>query len=155
MKEIDRQAIAEVIEILNHSESEITNKIPEKFMQFLYNNSDTEFKVNIDFNDEHWDDTIKQDTRVILALIYRDYIVSKEERDELLKEEYERLDKEEHELREKYNPDNLFKKNTNITEKQPKEQDNSYDNNMQLIEVKGEQWFKKIWKKIISFFGRK
>ena len=35
MKDIDRQAVAEVIEILNHSESEITNKIPEKFMQFL------------------------------------------------------------------------------------------------------------------------
>ena len=106
MKEIDKQAVAEVIEILNHSDSEITNKIPEKFMQFLQNNSDTEFKINIDFNDEHWDDKIKPDTRAILALIYRDYIVSKEERDKLLKEEQERLDKEEQELREKYNPDN-------------------------------------------------
>lgn len=148
MKEIDRQAVAEVIEILNHSESKITNKIPEKFMQFLYDNSDNEFKVNIDFNNEHWDDTIKQNTKSILALIYRDYIISKEERDKLLKEEKERLDKEEHELREKYNPDNLFKKKNNIVQ----EKDTNSIENMQLIEIKEDQWFKRIWKKIISFF---
>ena len=151
MKEIDKQAVAEVIEILNHSESEITNKIPEKFMEFLYNNTDNEFKVNIDFSNEHWDDTIKQDTKAILALIYRDYIVSKEERYKLLKEEQERLNKEEQESREKYNPDNLFKKKTDTVE----EKDNSSVNNMQLVEIKEEPWFKKIWKKIISFFGKK
>lgn len=151
MKEINKQAVSEVIEILNHSESKITNKIPEKFMQFLYNNSDSEYKVDINFNNENWDDTIKQDTKVILALIYRDYIVSKEEREKLLKEEQKRLDEEEKELYGKYNTDNLFKKSNKITEKV--ETDNI--NNMQLIEIKEEQWFKKIWKKIISLFGKK
>lgn len=150
MKEIDKQAIAEVVEILKHSENKITNKIPEKFMQFLYNNSDNNFKVNIDFNNEHWDDTIKHDTKLLLALIYRDYIVSKEERDELLKQEQDRINKEEQELREKYNPDNLFKKqNVGIEDK-----NTNTISNMQLIEIKEEQWFKKIWKKIISFFGK-
>ncbi len=151
MKEIDKQAIAEVIEILNHSESEITSKIPEKFMQFLHDNSDNEYKVNIDFNNENWDDTIKQDTKAILALIYRDYIVSKEERDKLLQEEQERLDKEEQELREKYNPDNLFKKKNDVVE----EKDINSINNMQLVVIKEDNWFKRIWKKIISFFGKK
>ncbi len=151
MKEIDKQAIAEVIEILNHSESEITSKIPEKFIQFLHDNSDNEYKVNIDFNNENWDDTIKQDTKAILALIYRDYIVSKEERDKLLQEEQERLDKEEQELREKYNPDNLFKKKNDAVE----EKDINSINNMQLVVIKEDNWFKRIWKKIISFFGKK
>ncbi len=143
MKEIDRQTVAEVIEILNHSESEILNKIPKKFMEFLYNNSDNEFNVNIDFNNENWDDTIKQDTKAILALIYRDYLISKDERDKLLKEEQDRLNKEEYELREKYNPDNLFKEKTDVVKK-----DNNSINNTQLIEIKEEQWFKRIWKKI-------
>ena len=31
MKEIDKQAVAEVLEILSNSEKEITNKIPENF----------------------------------------------------------------------------------------------------------------------------
>lgn len=150
MKEIDKQAVTEVVEILKHSESKITDKIPEKFMQFLYNNSDDNFKVNIDFNNENWDDTIKQDTKLLLALIYRDYIVSKEERAQLLKEEEDRIDKEEQQLREKYSPDNLFKKKTDVTD----EKDTNSINNMQLIEIKEEQWFKRIWKKIISFFGK-
>lgn len=149
MKNIDRQAVAEVIEILNHSKSEIKNKIPKSFMQFLYNNSDNEFKVNIDFNNEHWDDTIKHDTKIILALIYRDYIVTKEEREKLLKEEQKQIDEEKQELQKKYNTDNIFKKKTCFV----KEPSNLINN--KLIEVKNETWFQKIWKKIISFLGKK
>ncbi len=155
MKEIDKQAVAEVIEVLNHSESEIINRIPEKFMQFLQNNSDKDYKANIDFSNEHWDDTIKQDTKVILALIYREYIVSKEEKNRLLKEEQERLDKEEQELREKYNPDNLFKNNVTTTKKEKVEEIKENSINTQLVEVKEDQWYIRIWKKIKSFFVKK
>ena len=150
MKEIDRQAVAEVLEILNHSEKEITDKISDKFMRFLQNNADTEYEVNIDFSNEHWDETIKEETKAILALIYREYVVSKEERIRLIKEAQERLDKEEQELREKYNPDNIFKNNVTTTKQEEKEE----SINMQLVEVKEEQWYIKIWKKIKSFFGK-
>ena len=155
MKEIDRQAVAEVLEILNNSEKEITDKISDKFMRFLQENADKEYKVNIDFNNEHWDDTIKKETKVILALIYRDYLVPKEEKIRLLKEEKERLDKEEQELHEKYNPDNLFKNNVTTTKKENIEEKQEELNNMKMIEVKEDSWFKKIWKKIISMFGKK
>lgn len=155
MKEIDKQAVAEVLEILSNSEKEITNKIPENFMRFLKENADKEYKVNIDFNNEHWDDTIKKETKVILALIYRDYLVSEEEKIRLLKEEKERLDKEEQELHEKYNPDNLFKNNVTTTKKENIEDKQEELNNMKMIEVKEDSWFKKIWKKIISMFGKK
>lgn len=155
MKEIDKQAVAEVLEILSNSEKEITNKIPENFMRFLKENADKEYKVNIDFNNEHWDDTIKKETKVILALIYRDYLVSEEEKIRLLKEEKERLDKEEQELHEKYNPDNLFKNNVTTTKKENIEEKQEELNNMKMIEVKEDSWFKKIWKKIISMFGKK
>lgn len=155
MKEIDRQAVAEVLEILNNSEKEITDKISDKFMRFLQENADKEYKVNIDFSNEHWDDTIKQETKSILALIYRDYLVPEEEKIRLLKEEKERLDKEEQELREKYNPDNLFKNNVTTTKKEEIEEIKEESNNMQMIEVKEDSWFMKIWKKIVSMFGKK
>lgn len=58
---------------------------------------------------EDWDNNISEETKEILALIYRDYIVSPEERKELIKEEAEFEKQKELELREKYNPDNLFK----------------------------------------------
>lgn len=148
MEKIDKQAITEAVEILRHSEKKVTDKIPEKFMQFLYKNMDNEYNVKINFADEKWDEKIKSDTKVILALIYRDYIVTKEEREDLIAKEKAELEKEEKELREKYNPDNLFKKKDNI-------KDEEIINNMQLIEIKEDIWYKKIWKKIISIFGIK
>ena len=69
-----------------------------------------------------------EDTKAILALIYRDYIVSKKEREELIKKEQEEVEKEE-KLREKYNPDNVFKK-------KEKAEIQEETNNMQLVEIK-------------------
>ena len=152
MSQIDRQALAEALEILKHSEEKITNKIPKKFIKFLNENADSEYKVNINFLNNNWDESIKQDTKAILALIYRDYIVSEEEKQKLLLQEKDRRKKEEKELREKYNPDNIFKKDNNISKNQETTQQN---NNMQLIEIKKETWYMKIWNKIKSFFGKK
>ena len=150
MKQIDKQAVSEVIEILKHSEQQIMDKIPRKFIDFLNENTDKEYKAKINFNDETWDESIKEDTKAILALIYRDYIVSKEERNKLLEEEQKQINKQQQELYEKYNPDNIFKKKVDTSQKKDKES----INNMQLIEIKEEIWFKKIWKKIISFLGK-
>ncbi|MBQ9658580.1 MAG: hypothetical protein IJV31_07425 [Clostridia bacterium] len=150
MKQIDKQAVSEVIEILKHSEQQIMDKIPRKFIDFLNENTDKEYKAKINFNDEKWDESIKEDTKAILALIYRDYIVSKEERNKLLEEEQKQINKQQQELYEKYNPDNIFKKKVDTSQKKDKES----INNMQLIEIKEEIWFKKIWKKIISFLGK-
>ena len=80
-------------------------------------------------------------------VLYRDYIVSEDEKLKLLKEEQEQKLKIEKELREKYNPDNIFKKK-NIEE-------NIQINNVQLIEIKETSWFKKALDKILKFFGRK
>ena len=100
---------AEVLDIINNSEKEVKAKIPEKLYQQFEKNTDKSYKVNIDYSKEDWDNNISEETKEILALIYRDYIVSPEERKELIKEEAEFEKQKELELREKYNPDNLFK----------------------------------------------
>ena len=112
MEEFNKRAISEVIEILNHTDKEIVEKIPQKFINFLFENADNDYKPNINFYDDDWKNSVQDDTQAILALIYRDYIVSDDERKELLKEEQEDKLKREKELQEKYNPDNLFKKKT-------------------------------------------
>lgn len=106
-----RQAFAEVLEVIRNSNDDIKNKIPKKFIIFLEENEDKNYVVKIDFNNANWEDTLKQETLAVLALIYRDYIILQEERKKLLIEEQEELIKIENELREKYNPDNIFKKN--------------------------------------------
>ena len=80
---------AEVLDIINNSEKEVKAKIPEKLYQQFEKNTDKSYKVNIDYSREDWDNNISEETKEILALIYRDYIVSPEERKELIKEETE------------------------------------------------------------------
>lgn len=80
-------------------------------------------------------------------MIYRDYICTAEKRNALIQADKKELERIENELREKYNPDNLFKKkeeteNTSI----PKEN--------AIIEVKKESIFRKIINKIKAFFKK-
>lgn len=143
-----KQALSEVLEILNHTDISITKKIPKNFINFIYENIDKNYTCNIDFSDEKWDDNIKEETQCIMALIYRDYICSPEERAKLIKEEIAEEKRIEQEIREKYNPDNLFKKNKEIIPEELK-------NETSLIEIKKEPWYKEIFKKILKLFGKK
>lgn len=143
-----KQAISEVIEILNHSEKSIVERIPKKFIEFLYENMDKDYKVNIDFYSTNWEVSVKEETQAILAMIYRDYIVSPEERQKLIAEQKEEETRIEQELREKYNPDNIFSKIEPIKNEQPEPQ-------TQLIEIKSEPWYKRIFVHILEILGIK
>ena len=88
------EAFTEVLEVIEHSTKEIKEKIPKKFIDFLNEYKDENYVVEIDFSKENWEEDIKEETQAILALIYRDYIVSKEKRQILLKEEKEANDEE-------------------------------------------------------------
>ena len=129
MNNIYREAFAEVLEVIKHSNKNIKSKIPQKFITFLKNNKDKNYNVNINFYDKTWENTVKSETRAILALIYRDYIVSTEERKKLILEEKEENLKIEAELREKYNPNNVFKKNNSI-QKNYQQNINNYTNSI-------------------------
>ena len=108
---------------------------------------DKNYNPEINFNDENWKNQINSDTKAILALIYRDYIVDAEKRDKFIQEEKAQREIYEKELREKYNPNEIFKKKT-IKE-------NKEINNNQLIEVKEAPWYKKIIESILRIFGRR
>ncbi len=140
------RALKEVYVILENSEEKIKRKIPENFKLFVSKNMDKEYIPNISFNNEIWEDTIMEETQQILAIIYRDYLVTKEEREKLLKEESEEEKRIEQKLREKYNPDNIFKKN--------KEKDKSNDTNTSMIKIEEIKWYKKIISKILSIFKK-
>lgn len=79
-----REAFAEVLEIIKHSRKDIVEKISLKFIEFLKTNKKVDYTVNIDFSDENWINNIKTETKTILGLIYRDYIISQQEREKLI-----------------------------------------------------------------------
>lgn len=148
MSEINKKAVSEVIDILKHSEIEVTQKIPKKFIEFLMNNSDHDYIPNINYSEENWENGIEEDAKALIALIYRDYIMGEEEKKEVVKE----AQKQEQEMREKYNPDNIFKKNSKI-ENEKLQDSIEQDVPKTLLIIKEEKWYERIINKIKEIFG--
>lgn len=143
MSEINKKAVSEVIDVLKHSEIEVTQKIPKKFIEFLTKNSDRDYIPNIDYSEENWENSIEEDAKVLIALIYRDYIMSEEEKEKVIEE----AERQEQEIREKYNPDNLFKKNSKI-ENEKSQDDTEQEVQKSLLIIKEEKWYERIINKI-------
>lgn len=99
-----------------------------------------------------------QETRVILSLIYRDYICLPEKRKELIEIDKEQLRREEEILREKY-AINFEDRKQRIKEDNIPESDTSENNvqknNMYMTETKEEKWYKIIINKFLSFFKKR
>ncbi len=150
MSEINKKAVSEVIDVLKHSEIEVTQKIPKKFIEFLTKNSDRDYIPNIDYSEENWENSIEEDAKVLIALIYRDYIMSEEEKEKVIEE----AERQEQEIREKYNPDNLFKKNSKI-ENEKSQDDTEQEVQKSLLIIKEEKWYERIINKIKEIFGIK
>lgn len=143
MDTVYREAFAEVLKVLNYADKNLTIKIPSRFIDFLEENKDPNYIVKIDFTNDNWENTIKEETQAILALIYRDYIVSPEKRKELIAEETNVQQRIENEIKEKYNPDNIFSKS-----KQEEIIEDSIVNN----EVAMMKYKESIFKKIVNKF---
>lgn len=145
-----RQCLTEVNFILQHTEETYLKKIPLKFRKFLLDNEDKNYKVNFDVDKDFSEWKLKPKTKFLLALIYRDYFCNLEQKNIYDKKIRENEQKREEELREKYNPDNIFKKyiQGNIIEEKVTE------NEVALVEYK-ESIVKRFINKIKSIFNIK
>ncbi len=143
MEDIDRRVFNQIDEILKHSSDEISKKLPKNLQEFLKENQEKDYKPNIDFNTDNWQDYLLEDTIVLMGLIYRDYIVSKDERQKLLLEE-------EIEYNEKYNPNNIFKNKKNIQNQIEEIQSRE----TAIIEYKEKNFLQKIFDKIKHLFNK-
>lgn len=138
-------AATEVLELLKNFNKEDVEKIPNEFIDILESKKMNGYKVEFDYSKPLEELELRKSTKVMLGMIYREYWCNDEERKEydqlLRKNTYEN-----HKiLREKYNPDEIFKKNILKEEK---------DENIreQLVEVsESETWYKKLKKMIIKF----
>lgn len=109
MEESINQAFCEVYDILLHTKADLYAKIPKSFIKMIKENRDLKYKFTIDYSKNINEQKLQHETRVILGLIYRDYLCDPEEREKLLTEERKELQKIEEEKSIKYNPDDLFK----------------------------------------------
>ena len=144
-------AYKEVIEILNYVPDEDVAKIPQEKIDFYRNHMDNEYDYKIDETKDFSEQTISETTEAILACIFRDYWATPYQRERILaKERYDLENLLEEEKREKYNPDNIFKKNNDSEDVN----DTETTIGMQMVEYK-EPLYKIFINKIFSFLHSK
>lgn len=107
--DIDAEALAEVDVIIQMMPKEDNLKIPNEFKKFIKSRKSNDYIPNINKDIHLYQQDLKKDTKTICSLIYRSYLCSKDKKIELENNDRTILLQKEQELREKYNPDNLFK----------------------------------------------
>lgn len=146
------KACTEVLAIIPYIEQEYVKKIPTKFIALLEKISDKKYVPNLDISKNLKNQELLDETRAILALLYRDYICSKEERKKLLLQENKEKERIEKEKKEKYSVD--FQKLVENRRRDYLIKDEQLKSENALIEVTETKWYKKIFTKILNFFKR-
>lgn len=139
-------AYAEVDAILELLEDEYVNRIPAQVREFFKKEKNKEYILNIRSDIGLDGQKIKAETISLLTLLQINYLCdSEEERKEILKELQENDRQKEEELREKYNPDNIFKNRNNKLEK---------EENVAMVEYKEPSFIRRILDRIKILFKR-
>ena len=145
---MDGNAYAEVVEVLDNMSLEDRNKIPKKVYDFFIEKSSKDYIKHLNKNIALCKQEIREDTKEILAILLTNYWCRTEnEKNDLLKLFKENELKYQQELREKYNPDNIFKKRAQESAIEEK----NIENEFALVEYK-ESIFKKLINKIKNIF---
>lgn len=148
------EASAEINEIFKYLPKEEVEKIPSKLREFFKEASSKDYVTNINPDLPLDEQNIKEKTKDIIALIYRNYWCSEEERKELDQKLIENDKKFEEELREKYNPDNIFKNNVTTTKKEESEvKEEKIEQSLMLHET--EKWYQRFLDMVKKWFKKK
>lgn len=141
-----RQAYSEIDEFLGLLSIEKRNEVPQKLRELFTQEKDSNYRKGIDPTIPIKEQNLKEETLGIIALLNLQYWCKDEEEKQRLKNVYSKNEELYQEmLREKYNPDNIFKKKDTIS------QDREETQCLQMVEYK-EPLFKRIVNKILQIF---
>lgn len=141
-----KNAFKEVLYILQNAENELVEKIPQKFIDFLKNNMNKDYQINISTNVEIDKQNLLPETEEILTLIYRIYWATDEEKIEFCnndKEDFQKI---------KEIQKNQYKNIDEIFDKRKKADTVTLDNGLMI--VKKERLIKKFFKKLLNIFHK-
>ena len=146
-----REAFEEIYEIFNLMPKELMNKIPTKFYEMIEEERDTDYSPNIQEPLEK--QKLKNETIIILGLIYRDFLCSLDEKKRLQEKDAKELQEAEkkikEQIREKYNSYDIFENRNKIVSK---EEQPSKETRMTIVQK--ERWYQKIFNLIKGLFYR-
>ena len=140
MKNTINQAFSETYDVINHMSKEMQEKIPKSFINLIKENRDLDYKVNIDYSKDIKEQLLKE-TKIILSLVYRDYLCSSEKREELLALDIEEIRREEKSSQEKYKIDFDSRKKEKL---QDVEELKNKEQETLPIKVEKDKWYIKV-----------
>lgn len=150
-------AYTEVLDILKYISKEDYEKIPKSKIKVFEENSNKNYSFTYDENKTLDEQNVSEITKAIIAILFRDYWATKEQRYVIIKKQQEIKEQKQKELMAK------FEQNKNISEKDLKKVNVASDldldidyellgTNMQLYK-KEEGFFEKLVNKIKGFFN--
>ena len=143
-----RQAYSEIDEFLGLLSIEQRNEVPQKLRDLFIQEKDSNYRKGIDPTIPIKEQNLMEETLALIALLNLQYWCKDESEKQRLKNVYSKNEELYQEmLREKYNPDNIFKKKDTISE------DKEETQCLQIVEYK-EPLFKRIVNRILQIFRR-
>ena len=140
-------AYKEVIELLKYFSLKDIQRIPEDLITVFLENMDNEYEYTVEEGKPFEEQEMLDETKVIFAIIFRDYWATDYQRERILAKEKNDRRKMEEEKAKKYNSENLFKDRNIKREEKP-------EKIVALVKVKEETLLSKIIKKIKSIFSK-
>ena len=144
------RAYTEVNCLLDYLPQSYIDKLPKKLIKLIQNQSSEKYNIDIDTNKSLLDQNFSKKTKDLIAVIKYNYWSTDEERKRLKEIFYDNENKYQKELREKYNPDNIFK---NKQEQIEVENIEKHSENLPA-EIKKETFFEKLINYIKGLFKK-
>lgn len=107
-------AYSEVLEILKYISKEDYDKIPKNKIKMFETNANKNYKFYYNPELTLDEQKVSKRAKAIIAILFRDYWATQEQKIKIIKKQNYDLEKIENEKREKYKTDNIFKTNKNM-----------------------------------------
>lgn len=143
MKREYEEAFAEVDEILQLMPIDLLIKIPLDFKKIISENKSKYYKPK--FKEPIEEQQLKYETKIILGLIYRDFLVTPEEREQLQAKDAEELKKVQEEMEQQFDIEKVFEKRKKVINE---------ENSTDLIPYKEQGFLSKLFNLIKGFFNK-
>ena len=103
------KAYKEIIEILKYIPEESVNKIPREMIEMIKTKQLVTYDFKIDTEKTFEEQELLEETKAILANIFRDYWATDYQKAKIIEKENQDREECERQKRERYNPNEIFK----------------------------------------------
>lgn len=148
-----KNAFTEVYTILNYIDEDDYEKIPSDVIEVIEENRNQDYEYEMNEDVDIFNQPMLPETKAILFNFFRDYWSTPEQNEKIKRMQKEDLQKIEEKKQKKYENKDIFS-NAISNVRTENSADTENKENVSLIEVKKENLFERILKKIKAFFKR-